>query len=510
MTHFHVLGRLPRIGWYGLGFAILLISYLIHHSMLGLHFPAPWPDEGSFLWAAIAIQDHNTLLAPQLNPERVVMWMPPGYMILQGLVFKLTGFSLQWARTLSALYLCGAMACLAGLLSRLPLRFAHLALIGVFLHSPAVLLAGNTARMEPLVLLIGLGGGLLVQRRLIYIGMSVIALAPLVHPNGAFFGLAGLLLAAPVVWRDKSRLKPTRLDLVVVAAVAACWAAYGLYVANHWDNFLSDMQMQVDSKLRIDAWTGGPSRRALAPIRLVPNLLLVCAALYAGKFRISLWPLIALAGALQTLGLMMVGWMYELYAALGFLLISIITLEVLNHALTRPPWMRQTPRSIVVAIALTLVIAGGDQQLLARDLAFTGAVSTSVPAVDVYSGPAYFTPLDRRAIAAFLRSLESSPGPLTVQFFPWTDALLVRDLETTRVQFRQPTMYSMPTDVYIVHQSRRLSTTLKDSIGLRLAFQCKVPVPLEHWPSIQQRDGTERWIVYRRLTPASRVGPSAE
>ena len=498
MSRPRALDGLPRGVWWGLALALLLGSYLAHLSTLGLHFPTPWPDEGSFLWPAIAVQEHSTLLAPQLNPERPVMWMPPGYMILQGLIFKLTGFSFSWARTLSALYLCGALVCLAGLLGRLRLRWAHLALVAVFLHSPGVLLAGNTARMEPLVLLLGLGGCLLVQRRMIYLGLCVVALAPLVHPNGVFFGLAGLLLAAPIVWREPRRLRPARLELVALALVLACWGAYGLHVAQHWDSFLADMRMQVDSKLRIDQWTGGAGRRALDPVRLIPDLLLLGAALYARRYRLALWPLIAVAAALQALGLLMVGWMYELYAATGLLLASVVTLEVLGHASSRLPWMRPAPRAVAAVIVLTLALGGANQQLLARDLAFTGAVAKAASDVDVHSGPAYFTPTDRRAIAAYLRTLEASPRPLTVQFLPWSDALLVPELQTARVRFLQPTMYERPSDVCIIHRSRRIPKTLVDSIGLRVTFREKVPVEPKNWPSIQERDGTERWIVYRR------------
>ena len=74
----------------------------------------------------------------------------------------------------------------------LPLRFSHLALIGVFLHSPILLLAGNTARMEPLVLLVGLAGFREVWRGAVASGLSVLALAPLVHPAGARRQLMGI------------------------------------------------------------------------------------------------------------------------------------------------------------------------------------------------------------------------------------------------------------------------------------------------------------------------------
>ena len=94
-------------------FAAFIPAYLWVHRQAGLTFPVPWPDEGTLLWQALAVARDNTLFAPQINPERHVMWMPPGYMIVQGLVFKLTDFSLTWARMLSASYLLGAVSALA-------------------------------------------------------------------------------------------------------------------------------------------------------------------------------------------------------------------------------------------------------------------------------------------------------------------------------------------------------------------------------------------------------------
>ena len=77
-----------------------LAAYAIAHRSLGLSFPIPWPDEASFMWPAIAVAERSSLLAPELNPERPLCWMPPVYMLVQGAIFKLTGFTLTWARWL--------------------------------------------------------------------------------------------------------------------------------------------------------------------------------------------------------------------------------------------------------------------------------------------------------------------------------------------------------------------------------------------------------------------------
>ena len=76
----------------------IIIVYILLNNLAGYTFPIPWADEGIFLWQSISIQENNTLIAPQLNPTRPLLLMPPGYMIFTGVLFKLIGFSLNAAR----------------------------------------------------------------------------------------------------------------------------------------------------------------------------------------------------------------------------------------------------------------------------------------------------------------------------------------------------------------------------------------------------------------------------
>src|SRR5689334_2756763 len=74
--------------------AVALAAYLVRRHLVGLRFPVPWPDEGSFLWQALAFRDRGSLFAPEVNPEREALWMPPGFLVLEGLLFKVLPFSL--------------------------------------------------------------------------------------------------------------------------------------------------------------------------------------------------------------------------------------------------------------------------------------------------------------------------------------------------------------------------------------------------------------------------------
>ena len=95
---------LPDARLWALALVACVCLFTIQHLRAGLNFPTPWPDEAHFLWQAAAVSDANSLLAYELDREREIFWMPPGYMILQGLVFKITGISLIAARWTSFVF----------------------------------------------------------------------------------------------------------------------------------------------------------------------------------------------------------------------------------------------------------------------------------------------------------------------------------------------------------------------------------------------------------------------
>ena len=178
---------LPPDGAAVLRWAVVLaaaVVYLWLHAVASLTFPIPWPDEASFMWPAIALERTGSLFAPQLNPERDVLWMPPGYMVVSGLLFKVFGFSLSFARALSCAYLLASFVLLVRLTGRLRLAPMWPPLCAAFLLSQHWVFAGNVARMEALVVLMACGGFLLLAQRRLTSGALLLGLTPLVHPNG--------------------------------------------------------------------------------------------------------------------------------------------------------------------------------------------------------------------------------------------------------------------------------------------------------------------------------------
>ena len=112
----------------------IIIVYILLNNLAGYTFPIPWADEGIFLWQSISIQENNTLIAPQLNPTRPLLLMPPGYMIFTGVLFKLIGFSLNAARNISLVLMIGVVIQIVLLTRKYSLKFITLLFIGSLLR----------------------------------------------------------------------------------------------------------------------------------------------------------------------------------------------------------------------------------------------------------------------------------------------------------------------------------------------------------------------------------------
>ena len=472
-------------------------SYFWVHTTLGLEYPIPWPDEGSFLWPALSIQKHNTLLAPELNPYRPVMWFPPGYMIVQGLIFKVTGFSLQWARTLSAVYIMAGAALLAAVLKRLRHPVLNLLLCAVFLHSPIVWFVGNVARMESLIFLLASAGLLALQRGRIYVGLAVIALLPLIHANGLFFCLGAGVYFLVIAWRDSSKLRPSRLDVIVVGLALISWLLYVAYVFVYWEAFLNDMGYALRFKRFVSGEAGGVLARAKSPEGMIPGISIAMGLIYATRAALPALFLLVYAAPLLLLSVSHIGWPYDIYAAFMYLLLSVILLEVGTHHMGRALRLESgVPRRALVVTGF-LIIAGFDCWALRnlRLLSDTPAISTVRP--EGSSDVPYFTGSDDEAVRQFLRSLESS-GPASVVFYPWADALLFHDMESENLRLMQPTFHEGHADVQIVHQSRHIPGWVVERMQHQIVSQQGIHRNLDQWEIIRSRDGTEFWRYNRR------------
>ncbi|HMJ09984.1 MAG TPA: hypothetical protein VK524_01195 [Polyangiaceae bacterium] len=496
----------------------LVIAFLSQERALGLTYPMPWPDEALFLWQALAVKDGTTLVAPELNAERPIFWMPYGYMVLQGLIFKITGFSLSWARMLSALYLGGTLLCLAHLASRFATRFASLALFAAFLSMPIVRFAGNTARMETLVALIAALGLVLLSQRRMLAGLATLSFAPLVHPNGQFVVFAGAVYVAgrvlgrrlaPYVKASAPEVSPSgapraalfalrNWEWLVAAGAALAWLLFLTYFARHSQDFLQDLTHQLEWKSGEVAESGTASWRIQRPWYWGPLLILAMASLPALRFAPAVLPFAALALALTLRSIVTVGWNYEYYTALAYACLGVVLVEVTVRALREGfPRARRLVPIASAGAGLLAVISLFRTGIHAPSLLHT--VRGSTQPVQDHSRASYWSERDRAAVASYLLSeVKRARRPLQVAFFPVGDALLFADLRGSDLSFlhatRDPPAYA---DVAVLHVSVWQTDHQRAISIVSVGSQQEIGLPIDMWQVVSESPGN-RWAVFSR------------
>jgi hypothetical protein len=470
--------------------ACVFAAYLIRRSMVDLRFPVPWPDEGSFLWQALAFRDRLSLFAPEVNPEREALWMPPGFMVLEGAIFKLVPFSLSGARTLSALFVCGAVACVYACLRRLETKLLFSVLAGLFLFCPIAGMAGNVARMEGLELLTLSVGFLLCEHRR-GAAVGVLLLAPLVHPNGLFGAAVGipyfLFRARPL----RSALR--RADVMVLAAAAVAWLIYALHVSQHWEAFLRDMVAQLRFKQYVSASEGGQLGRLKEPVVWGSALALVAAKAFARQSGRPLGALGALGAALLVQTVTAAGWLYEVYPAFGVLVSSVVAVDAFFSEGEAVSWIRR--RRMAASVVAVLVLVAFDAGAFLHNAFLERSLERAVVRRKSLS-PAYVTNADEAAVRIYLESitpLEGAP-PLAVQFLPDAEALMFEKLRRQNFRYVQQTFYEHRYDVLLVHESAWFPPFVRDLELIKLLFAKGGEYETR---TIYERDGTERWTSYR-------------
>ncbi|HEX2896966.1 MAG TPA: hypothetical protein VHP63_02830, partial [candidate division Zixibacteria bacterium] len=235
--------------------AVVILTHVLINRHAGLSFPTPWNDEAHFLWQAHAISADNTLFAPELNTERTIMWMPPGYMFLTGLMFKLTGTSLETARFFSLIAMIFFFVLLVQFLAGFGNRWYSLFLASLFFLNAQFFACGNVARMEALLLLSIISAFLLIQRERYYFGLTILWLTPLLHFNGFFFLLSGMAYVFHLIPRKEWTSLINRKLLLTVLIVATGWLSYGLIIQSNWASFLQDMSYQFGRKGERSFWS---------------------------------------------------------------------------------------------------------------------------------------------------------------------------------------------------------------------------------------------------------------
>jgi hypothetical protein len=237
---------------------VICASYLVLLIILcyfaGFKFPVPWDDEACFLLQAYSFTKNNSLLSPYLSPERVVMWEPPAYFILIGIIFKLTTFSVSIARLISLLFTFVSFTFAVKIIDTVKGNtFLKLAMLLFFLH-PTFIAMANIGRQEAIYFALALISLYLLLTRRHLSALSVAAFSGLFHFNGIYVTLLCLIVIAISCVENRGHLKQyissqfRKMDLLIFMLTVLAWCAYAVLAISNFNSLINDMSFQFGIK----------------------------------------------------------------------------------------------------------------------------------------------------------------------------------------------------------------------------------------------------------------------
>ena len=291
-----------RLHWPLLVCVLLVVSAVLFiRTVLGFEFPIPWNDETAFIAQAYEFSRTGSFYVYGLNSERVVMWMPPGYMLLLAGVYKVFGYSFEISRWVSCLLYLGAFGVAIAILRAALVGWRQaigLALMLVAFLSPYSLAISNIARMESLYALIFLLSLLASLRGQYALGLALVVLGATVHYNAVYFLLPyAVLVGWKILRRESLTIGPGELLALVIAALAI--AGYGLFVVKHIDGFWQDMRFQFAYKLGSPVMGGRDGWTLLGATLSIPFLQLMLHRRMGAEVFLSLYGTAFIAMALN-------------------------------------------------------------------------------------------------------------------------------------------------------------------------------------------------------------------
>jgi hypothetical protein len=437
--------RLRLAGYWALALACGLAQIAVH-TRAGFTFPPPWIDEAHFLWQAKAVAETGTLLAPQLDPERPILWMPPGWFWVTGASFRVLGFDFALARTLSLGFLLAGFALLAGILRGLPHPTAALVLAGAFFLGRTFVATGNVARMEALLLLGALGGFALLRSGRIWPGLALLAATPLVHPNGVWF-LAG---GAAWVWLqggERARLShPGVLGVAALLAVALLWLAFAGLVASHPDAFAQGFGYQLARK----AGAGRLERILDGRLLGLAALLLLARSLRREVPDALLLACLAVPALLaQSIGQ---EYWYEVFEELFYLILSLLALTAAGLWLARRSALAGRSGFAIAGALLLLLLVNLAVHRVPNPLGYPGNLVWH--GMRFSEGEPYLRAEERVFVRGFLARLAPPGEKPLVRFFPAAEALFYAELDGVEIRVSEPLFREEQADWILLRASR--------------------------------------------------------
>lgn len=429
---------------------VFIILYIIFHFRAGFTFPIPWPDEAVFYYPANNFYLHNTLLSPEINPDRVLFWMPHGFMYVYGFLFSFFDNGLEAARTISMGFMI-----LAFLMYNYLIRKCHQELIiiaGLVFISASCIIAGNVARMEALQLTVSLAGFVVLQTRRYVLSISILSLGLFIHPAGAIFLLGSLVYM--VIHRHAMLIR--KVDYFFLVLVFVVGSVYINFLYNNIGYLILDFQAQIDTR---------SSSSLLSKLLQIPISIYVLAgfsllfvAVIAYRHRTQK-PGILLILGITLVFIRLVGrsFWYNCYSSFGILLIFIsiytLLLKFLDSKISEPIYTR-----LISCVLLLIVLFG----LGIIKIPYSNKVKWQ----GMYIGSSdYITTYQRDEIVKNLKAYISTEKKIKLYFVPEGDGVLFQNQLPANWKHFFPIFTESSPDYYIIHKSPYSGSTYTSRIS---------------------------------------------
>ncbi|MDQ4129596.1 MAG: hypothetical protein M3133_01165, partial [Actinomycetota bacterium] len=226
----------------GLGAVAAVVLHLVAFD----RFPTPWVDEAHFLVPALSLAREGGLSVPELNAPNGIFWVPHGYYAVLAAAFSLLPDTLTVARATSLLFTLGTAAAFMVIARRLEVPMLGAAVVAsAWLLAPHVVIAGNNARMEALVIFLGAAAVALLACGHGATAVALAVLAAVVHPAG--FLVAAVVVAGAAAARTDLRPRGAASWLIVGLAALAL-TVEAAHVAAHWRVAVDHVAFQIMRK----------------------------------------------------------------------------------------------------------------------------------------------------------------------------------------------------------------------------------------------------------------------
>jgi hypothetical protein len=231
---------------------LIVLSLVTLHLILGMNFPLTQADEGSFLFPSVAFADHFQFYTRSLLIRSDPLWMPPGYYVIAGLILNLVDiFALSplfVVRFLSLMFVAASVVLIFHSFRLVRVSSATAILcIGLSALLPPIVCIANLGRMEALLLMLFTLSLLQYFRGKFWSWIGIVALAPLIHPNG--FWLIFAALPKVILMSRRQSIKRPDMGDIWIFAIFIFWMAYLWYIRHNWSEFWIQMDMQFARKI---------------------------------------------------------------------------------------------------------------------------------------------------------------------------------------------------------------------------------------------------------------------